>query len=133
MPYLLGKGDKIIMDAKLIAGISDQHPAKSKAKRSEIKTTVAHDEAITNSSIEWYRLTESTRHVLNAIITFTSREQLREEAKAHPDRKKINAFEKQYEEAYDLLNKNDNFKSLERMEEILNTYTPVLQGLRHSV
>jgi hypothetical protein len=120
------------MDTKFVTGLSDQHSSTKKGKRPIISAAVLQEDNLTNSSLEWYRLTEGSRNVLNAIITFTSREQLLEETKTNPDQKKIAEFEKRYEEAYDLLNKSDNFKSLEGMQQILDTYAGVLQTLRQS-
>ncbi len=118
------------MDVKLVTGLSVQGLNTHSVKQQPVNFTLPQEHNSSDSPLDWYGLTESSRHVLNAIIVITSRQQLLEEAKENPDLQKIAHFENQYEEAYDLLNDSENFKSLKRMREILDTCTSVLQALR---
>lgn len=44
---------------------------------------------LSSSSLDWYKLTENTRHVLNNIMTSSAKKQLEESMKDNPDQEKL--------------------------------------------
>ena len=80
-------------------------------------------------SLDWYELTETSSYVLNAIIACASTSQMKEERSPNPDKEKISYLEKLYEEVYTVNRDSANFKSLGKMQEIIDKYSPILNSL----
>ena len=78
--------------------------------------------ATDNSPLEWYRLTEITMHVLNAVIIKTTKEQMAERRKANPDRDKIMRLESKILEVITITREPKNFDSTTRMRQLLEEY-----------
>jgi hypothetical protein len=83
------------------------------------------------NSLDWYELTETSSYILNTIIAYTSTAQMKEEKRTNPDREKITYLEMLYEEAYSVNRNTSNFQSLEKMQEIIDKYSPVLESLQN--
>ena len=83
------------------------------------------------NSLDWYELTETSSYVLNTIIAYASTAQMKEEKKPNPDHKKITYLEMLYEEAYSVNRNTANFQSLEKMQEIIDKYSPKLMELQN--
>jgi len=79
--------------------------------------------------LEWYRLTENSRNVLNAVIVTSAKEEIKETSKPHPDKRRIDYLKSLYIEAYDAARKSSNFESLEKMKEIVKHYQAILRSL----
>jgi hypothetical protein len=79
--------------------------------------------------LEWYRLTESSRNILNAVITTAAKEEINEASKPYPDRKRIDYLKGVYLEAHDVTRKSSNFESLEKMKEIVQHYRAILKNI----
>ncbi|HTE00859.1 MAG TPA: hypothetical protein VK668_16320 [Mucilaginibacter sp.] len=79
--------------------------------------------------LEWYRLTENSRNVLNAIITLAAREERVEKKRSQPDIKRIDYLKALYAEAYSVSRTSSNFESLDKMRDIVRHYEGVLQSL----
>lgn len=77
---------------------------------------------ITNSSLDWYKLTESTRHILNIVITKASKERLKESEKLHPDSKRIAKLSAISLKAIAITRDTAVFQSKERMQEVMDEY-----------
>jgi hypothetical protein len=83
------------------------------------------------NSLDWYELTEASSHILNTIIAYASTAQMKEEKSPKPDREKITYLEMLYEEAYSANRNSANFQSLEKMREIIDKYSPILNTLQN--
>jgi hypothetical protein len=83
------------------------------------------------NSLDWYELTEASSYILNTIIAYASTAQMKEEKSLNPDRKKITYLERLYEDAYTVNRDTANFQSLEKMQEIIDKYSPVLKSLQN--
>jgi hypothetical protein len=83
------------------------------------------------NSLDWYELTETSNYILNTIIAYASTAQVKEQKSPNPDRKKITYLEMLYEEAYSVNRNTANFQSLEKMQEIIDKYSPVLKSLQN--
>lgn len=77
--------------------------------------------------LDWYRLTESTNSILNGIIAYAGRERVKESLKSKPDQKRIAELQALSDEVRDVNDHTVNFQSLERMEELIAHYGPILQ------
>ena len=82
-----------------------------------------------DSSLEWYRLTESSREVLGSVMAAAAVAILNEEDQKLPNLEKIEQLEKISEEVHLISNRSNNFQSLSRMKAIIRKYTTGLQDL----
>lgn len=76
--------------------------------------------------LDWYSLTESASSILNGLVALASREGRLEEQKLQPDQRRVAELEALRKEAIEQVNNNDNFSSLEKMEAIIDKYSPIL-------
>jgi hypothetical protein len=74
------------------------------------------------SSLDWYKLTENTRHVLNNIMTSSAKKQLEESMKDNPDQEKLVGYRSISLLISEITRDSKNFESKERMQEILEEY-----------
>ena len=77
--------------------------------------------------LDWYRLTEVANSVLNGVIAYASRERRKELNKLHPDVGQVERFTALRNEVSDINSNSLNFRSLERMEELIEKYSPILR------
>jgi hypothetical protein len=77
------------------------------------------------SSLDWYKLTENTRHVLNNIMTSSAKKQLEESMKDNPDQRKLEGYRSISLIVSEMTRDPKNFESKERMQEILEEYAPL--------
>jgi hypothetical protein len=73
-----------------------------------------------------YTLTESANSILTGLIALASREELLEAGKPNPDQSRIDALKALGNDAMQQYRNNDNFSSLEKMEAIIDKYSPIL-------
>jgi hypothetical protein len=78
--------------------------------------------------MDWYRLTESANSILNGIMAYTGRETVKEEMKSNPDEKKLKELDLLFREVHAINENPTSFKSLERMEELIAHYGPILRA-----
>lgn len=78
--------------------------------------------------LDWYDLTESTNSILNGLIAYTSRERRKELDKLNPNKEKIAQLTLLQNEVLVVNNNTQNFKNLERMEELIAHYAPILKA-----
>jgi len=76
----------------------------------------------TNSSLDWYKLTENTRFVLNDVVVRSAKALMKEQAKNNPNSRKIKRYESLMRAATSLSRNSANFESKERMGDILKKY-----------
>lgn len=76
--------------------------------------------------LDWYSLTESANSILNGLMALASREGMLESEKIKPDQQRIAELEAMRKDAIEQINNNDNFSSLEKMEAIIDKYSPIL-------
>ncbi|SDE44408.1 hypothetical protein SAMN05216464_106157 [Mucilaginibacter pineti] len=76
--------------------------------------------------LDWYSLTESANSILNGLVALASRETRKEQNKPNPDQKRIEGLGKLRKEVIEALNDNENFSSQERMEHVIEKYSPIL-------
>lgn len=74
------------------------------------------------SSLDWYKLTESTRHTLNILITECARKQLEERMKEHPDQNRINSLKTLSSIFVELSRDPKVFDSKDNMHQILEQF-----------
>jgi hypothetical protein len=77
------------------------------------------------SALDWYKLTESTRHVLNHLMTSSAKKQLEESLKENPDQNRLNGYKTISNIVSGITRDSKNFDSIERMQEILDEYAPL--------
>src|SRR5690606_41137342 len=75
-----------------------------------------------DSLLDWYRLTESARHVLNSIITQCGRLQLEEMEKDNPDLDKLSKLRELSRRAVEISRNSKNFENKQLMLEIIDTF-----------
>lgn len=80
---------------------------------------------LSSSSLDWYKLTENTRHVLNSIMTSSAKKQIEESLKENPDQEKLNGYRSISRIVSEMTRDSKNFESKERMREILEEYAPL--------
>jgi len=76
--------------------------------------------------LDRYSLTESVNSILNGLIAFAIRERVIELDKQIPDSQRIAELKELQEEVWQLYNDNASFETLERMEELVEHYSPIL-------
>ena len=74
------------------------------------------------SSLDWYKLTEHTRYVLNHLLASTAKKFLAEHLKTNPDQSKLDDYQIITRIITELSRDPKNFESKERMKEILEEY-----------
>ena len=80
------------------------------------------DVFLSYSSLDWYKLTENTRHVLNNIMTSSAKKQIEESMKENPDQEKLDGYRAIRLIVSEMTRDSKNFESKERMQEILEEY-----------
>ncbi len=78
------------------------------------------------SALDWYKLTETSRHVLSQVVNGSIKEQLEELHKPNPDLNRIKELEEISLQASKLSRDSKNFKSKERMLKIIANYSNFL-------
>src|ERR1700712_746533 len=69
--------------------------------------------------LDWYTRTESANSILNGLVALASREKMKESEKSNPDQQRIEELLALRKEAIEAVNNNDNFSSLERMDQVI--------------
>jgi hypothetical protein len=85
-----------------------------------------------NSDLEepdMYTLTETSRAILNELIVYTGREELKELKNEHPDQKRIAELRSLLGEVLKINRETENFKSPARMQEIIDKYAPKVRDI----
>jgi hypothetical protein len=77
---------------------------------------------VSMSSLDWYKLTESTRHVLNSLITGSARKQLEERLKENPDHQRIENLRALSKTIVEISRDPKVFESKTIMQEVLAQY-----------
>ncbi|GAA4930267.1 hypothetical protein [Mucilaginibacter defluvii] len=83
----------------------------------------------TENSLDWYGLTETTNAILNELIAYTIREEFKESQKPFPDQLHLQKINLLLHEVQAINKEPENFKSLGRMQEIINKYAPILREI----
>lgn len=83
--------------------------------------------------LDWYALTESTNSILTGLIALASREHWKELKKANPDQERLTKLTVLREEVLEINKNTDNFRSLERMDELTAHYGPILLAEKKKV
>jgi hypothetical protein len=76
--------------------------------------------------LDWYSLTESARSILTGLVALASVEHMKEMKKPHPDQERITELIALRDEAHQVNSNTQNFKTMERMEEVIAKYSPIL-------
>jgi hypothetical protein len=76
--------------------------------------------------LDWYSRTESANSILNSLVALGSRESRNELKKAKPDLNRVAELKALQNEAFAALNDNDNFTTLDRLDAVIDNYSPIL-------
>ena len=76
--------------------------------------------------LDWYSLTESANSILNGLVALASRERRNELNKPIPDQDRIKELESLRDEGIKVSRDTETFSSLEKMEQVIEKYSPVL-------
>lgn len=76
--------------------------------------------------LDWYSLTESANSILNGLVALASRERRNELNKPNPDQGRIKELESLRDEGIKVSRDTDTFSSLEKMEQVIEKYSPIL-------
>ncbi len=76
--------------------------------------------------LDWYSLTESANSILNGLVALASRERRNELNKPNPDQDRIKELESLRDEGIKVSRDTDTFSSLEKMEQVIEKYSPIL-------
>jgi hypothetical protein len=111
-----GEPLRVIMDYQEYAKLLEElkRPLPEVAKKEE------------RNPLDWYSLTESAKSILNGLVALASRERRKELNKENPDQERIAELTRIGDETREINRKSANFKSMERMEEIIAKYSPIL-------
>jgi hypothetical protein len=82
-----------------------------------------HSISFSGSTLDWYKLTETSRHILSQVVSGSIQLQLEELNKPNPDHGKIQKLEQISLEASKLSRDSKNFMSKERMLKIITNYS----------
>lgn len=82
--------------------------------------------SFSGSALDWYKLTETSRHVLSQVVSGSIQKQLEELHKPNPDQNRIRELEEISLQASKLSRDSKNFKSKERMLKIIANYSNFL-------
>jgi hypothetical protein len=80
---------------------------------------------LSQSSLDWYKLTENSRHVLNQLMSNSAKKQLEEKMKPHPDADRLHGYQLISGIVSEISRESKNFQSIETMKEILEEYAPL--------
>ncbi|MFA6275232.1 MAG: hypothetical protein WC622_00675 [Pedobacter sp.] len=78
--------------------------------------------------LDWYKLTEMANSVLNGVIAYASRERRKELSRISPDIEVVEKLTSLRNEVAEANRNSLNFRSLERMEELIEKYGPILRS-----
>lgn len=78
------------------------------------------------SPFDWYVFTESVSSILHGLVALSSRETMLEEQKPNPDPERIAQLKSLGDDAMNQIKDNDNFSTLDKMEAIIEKYSPIL-------
>lgn len=76
--------------------------------------------------LDWYSLTESVKSILNGLVALASREHMKELKKPEPDQHRIAELVALRDEAHKVDRDPQSYKTMNRMEELIAKYSPVL-------
>jgi len=76
--------------------------------------------------LDWYSLTESANSILNGLVALASRERRNELNKPNPDQDRIKELENLRDEGIKISRDTETFSSLEKMEQVIEKYSPIL-------
>ena len=76
--------------------------------------------------LDWYSLTESANSILNGLVALASRERRNELNKPNPNQDRIKELESLRDEGIKVSRDTDAFSSLEKMEQVIEKYSPIL-------
>ena len=76
--------------------------------------------------LDWYSLTESANSILNGLVALASRERRNELNKPNPDQDRIKELESLRDEGIKISRDTETFSSLEKMEQVIEKYSPIL-------
>ena len=93
----------------------------------EEKTAVVEQQAITG--FDWYVTTELASYVVNSLIVRYGSLLLQEQEKPRPNTHVIRDYRTRSNELQSLLHHPDTFKTMERMEAVINEYSPLLKEM----
>ena len=85
-------------------------------------TTTVQD----RNPLDWYSLTESANSILNGLVALASRERRNELNKPNPDQDRIKELESLRDEGIKISRDTETFSSLEKMEQVIEKYSPIL-------
>src|SRR5690606_366095 len=74
------------------------------------------------SLLDWYKLTEATRHILNSVITQSGRLQMEEMEKENPDEYRIGQLQELSRKAVEISRDSKIFENKRRMLGIIETF-----------
>jgi len=95
----------------------------------EQRLNMLKDEVDGSDGPDWYTLTETTNSILNELIAYTSREEIKEYKKPIQDSKRLKELDDFFKEIHAINRSTANFKSVDRMEEIISKYGPLLRAV----
>lgn len=81
----------------------------------------------TEGFFEWLVLTETASSILNELIAYTGREEIKELAKPVPDADRLLRLEMLFRDIWAVNHESLNFKSIGRMQNIISNYAPMLR------
>ncbi|WP_147425579.1 hypothetical protein [Mucilaginibacter gracilis] len=76
--------------------------------------------------LDWYSLTESANSILNGLVALASRERRNELNKVKPDQDRVKELETLRDEGIKVSRDTETFSSLEKMEQVIEKYSPIL-------
>lgn len=76
--------------------------------------------------LDWYSLTESANSILNGLVALASRERRNELNKPTPNQDRVKELESLRDEGIKVSRDTDTFSSLEKMEKVIEKYSPIL-------
>jgi hypothetical protein len=79
------------------------------------------------SGMDFFVASELSNSILNDIVAAYTRLEFKEGRKQSPDFKQIREWDLKRAEVWKVLSKSENFMSLTKMNEIIETYTPILK------
>ena len=83
--------------------------------------------------LDWYSLTESVKSILNGLVALASREHMKEMKKPEPDQDRIAELVALRDEAHKADRDPQNFKTMERMEELIAKYSTILMAEKKKI
>ncbi|MFA6152796.1 MAG: hypothetical protein WC716_15845 [Chitinophagaceae bacterium] len=103
---------------------TEHHKGAPKSVQIDLK-----DGAVELEEPDMYVLTETSSAILNELIAYTGREEMKELKKSNPDPERLEELDVLFKEVHTINREPANFGNQVRMQEIIDKYAPKVREI----